>query len=166
MSLSPEAHSKARSRFERIADRYNQRAEERAEQWAKTMDQPPAEGRPATRDELRRMWDFSPFPNPEERFWQVRDEVYQKALGDIPPDADVDQAAEAAKAAHADAEAQAMQQVYPERWKLLGAGRRHYESQIAVAKRLRRLATGEDEPPAGTVPEDQAERPTPAEGQA
>jgi hypothetical protein len=114
-------------------------------------DQPPPGTVVPQPDQVREMWTFSPYPNPERAFWGMHDLLLQSLLQQVSQQQmSGDEKMKAVRAAHQQAESQTLQRVYPQRAKLAQMGSTTIQRSIELAERAKRLA---ERPRAAARPE-------------
>lgn len=114
--------------------------EDQAKRIVDSMDEPPPGMQEPDSDTVRAMWSFSPYPNPETRFWQMHDALLPNLLAQIAQQPMAgDEQLKAVQAAHREAELQALQTVYPQRVKLVLLGVTTIDRSVELADRAARL---------------------------
>ncbi len=124
----PDRADTAKNAFERRAWAFVEAADSIAKRVADQLDEPPANTRPLTAEQVRELWGYSPHPDPDAEFWRQHDQLLAEAQAAGDPDP------------HAVAEHGAMEEVYPMRLKLAEVGVSTIERQVRLADRLARLA--------------------------
>jgi hypothetical protein len=125
-----------------------------AERMVDAMNEPPPGMQEPDAATVRMMWDFSPFPHPEQAFWELHDVtlqplIAQVAAAPIPGD----QRMNALRQAHQQAELAALQKVYPQRAKLALLGVTTIERSVKLAERAARLSQ-QQQPPSSPAPQE------------
>jgi hypothetical protein len=124
-------------------------------------DQPPPGTLIPQPEQVREMWNFSPYPNPERAFWGMHDLLLQSLLQQVAqqPQMSGDEHMKAVRAAHQQAESQTLLRVYQQRAKLAQMGSTTIQRSIELAERAKRLAERPRAAPRPAPPE-----PEPMEG--
>lgn len=114
-----------------------------------SMDEPPPGMQEPDTDTVRAMWTFSPYGPParaDRILWQIHDMLLPGMLAQIAAQTDLpgEERLKAVRAAHQQAELQALQKVYPQRAKLVQLGVTTIQRSVKLAERAQRLvARGE-----------------------
>lgn len=131
--------------FERRATLIVDALHAQAERMVDAMSEPPPGMQEPDAATVRVMWDFSPFPHPEQAFWELHDLtlgplIAQVAAAPMPGD----QRMNAMRQAHQQAELTALQKVYPQRAKLALLGVTTIERSVKLAEHAARLLQREE----------------------
>lgn len=122
--------------------------EDQAERMVQAMNEPPPGMQEPDTQQVRAMWTFSPYPNPERTFWAIHDMLLPSLLAQISAQQGMpgDERMKAVRGAHQQAELAALQRVYPQRAKLVMLGTTTIDRSVQLAKRARRLTEQDHQP--------------------
>lgn len=120
--------------------------EDQAQRMVDAMDEPPPGMSEPDSATVRAMWDYSPYPNPEQAFWQLHDMTLPMLLAQVAamPELSGDARLRNIRAAHQMAEQQALEKVYPKRALVAMLGITTIERSVKLADHAARLAAQED----------------------
>lgn len=145
MADRPKDISKVVNTLERRAYLIVDMLEDRAQHIVDVLDEPPPGMEEQNPDQVRAMWNFSRYPNPEQMFWQIHDSTLDTLMRQIlASPMDGVSMNKAMMAAHQKAETDALVKVFPHRGELVLLGITTPERSVQLAEHARRLVEADD----------------------